>query len=135
MVYNEQCKFTSALITLNTAELKSFLNQQGLPASFDTASDAEIDKIIHFIREDLTAFTKNADYSGIPAQWKPASFAIIPGVFDERNGLVNSTMKLVRHNVSDYYTSGIDEIYASGSADPCIPGNRRALREIFSENG
>jgi long-chain acyl-CoA synthetase len=128
MAYNDQCKFTSALITLNADELKAAVTGQKLSAN----TDEDLDRIINLIRDDLTVFTKHPDYSGIPAQWRPSSFAIIPGIFDESNGLVNSTMKLVRHKVRDYYRSRIDEIYSSGSANPCAPGNRKALRKIIS---
>jgi long-chain acyl-CoA synthetase len=129
MVYNEQCKFTSALITLNGDELKALLKNRYI----DIQSDEELDKLIGFIRDDLTAFSKKAEYAGIPAQWRPASFAIIPGVFDETNGLVNSTMKLVRHKVREVYRSRIDELYANHAADPCVPGNRSALKTILEK--
>ena len=126
MVYNEQCKFTSVLITLNAEEVKTAAEQLG-----HGSSDDSLDKIINIIRNDISAFTKHPDYSGIPAQWQPASFAIIPGVFDESNGLVNSTMKLVRHKVRDFYQQRINEIYSGSSGDPCNKGNRAALREIL----
>ena len=128
MVYNEQCKFTSALLTLNIDELKTEVKNRRLNVN----SGEDMDKIIGIIRDDIAAFAKNAEYAGIPLQWRPASFAIIPGVFDESNGLVNSTMKLVRYKVREFYRSRIDEIYAGQSADPCIPGNREALRTILA---
>ncbi|MDR1212234.1 MAG: hypothetical protein LBK40_08410, partial [Spirochaetaceae bacterium] len=62
-------------------------------------------------------------------------FALIPGVFGEEHGLVNSTMKLVRYKVRDFYRGRIDELYASGLADPRIEGNRKALREILKVRG
>ena len=130
MAFNEQCKFTTALLTLNAEELKSAVKERGLGAGGD--SDGNLDLIIDLIREDLSVFVKHPDYSGIPPQWRPASFALIGGIFDESNGLVNSTMKLVRHKVRDFYQSRIDEMYA-GSADPHLPGNRSALREILKE--
>jgi len=128
MVYNEQCKFTSTLFTVNAEELKAEAKRQG----FGAESDQDLDKIIGLIRDDISNFTKHPDYSGIQIQWRPASFAIIPGVFEESNGLINSTMKLVRHKVRDLYKSRIDEIYAKGSADPMIPGNRAALKSIIT---
>jgi long-chain acyl-CoA synthetase len=127
MVYNEQCKFTSALVTLNAGELKAAVQAQGLSAN----SDEDLDRIINLVRNDLSAFAKHPDYSGIPGQWRPASFAVIPGAIDESNGLINSTMKLVRHKVRDFYRSRIDEIYSAGSADPLLPGNRQAIRVIL----
>ena len=127
MAYNEQCKFTSALITLNNEELKAAVKARGLPVH----SDEDLDRVIDLIRDDLTAFSGHPDYSGIPSQWRPVSFAIIPGIFDENNGLVNSTMKLVRHKVREHYRSRIDELYAGNSADPHLPGNRAVLRGIL----
>ncbi|MDR0624319.1 MAG: hypothetical protein LBG10_07795, partial [Treponema sp.] len=94
-------------------------------------TDGDLDRIIDLIREDLTAFQHDPAYAAIPAQWRPASFALIPGAFDENNGLINSTLKLVRHKVRDFYRSRIDELYA-GAADPHVPGNREALREILA---
>ena len=126
MAYNEQCKYTSALVTLNADELKRALNEQSLPAD----TDEDLDRIIELIRNDILAFTKQGDYSGIPAQWRPASFAIIPGAFDESSGLVNSTLKLVRYKAKAFYIDRINELY-SGAADPCLPGNREALRKIL----
>jgi long-chain acyl-CoA synthetase len=127
MAFNEQCKFTTALITLNAVELKAEMKRQGL------SGDSDTDNIIDLIREDLSAFTKHPDYAGIPSQWRPASFAVIPGAFDESNGLLNSTLKLVRHKVRDLYRSRIDELYAAGSADPRLPGNREALKAVLKE--
>jgi len=129
MAYNEQCKFTSALITLNADALKNAIKEQGL----QTKTDEDLNNIIYLVREDLTAFVKKRDYFGIQPQWRPASFAIIAGVFDETNGLVNSTLKLVRYKVRDFYKSRIDEIYATGSADPRLAGNREALRLILKD--
>jgi long-chain acyl-CoA synthetase len=120
MAYNDQCKFTSALITLNVEELK---------AAYTAGTDP--DKIIDLLRDDLTAFKDHPDYASIPAQWRPASFAIIPAAFDENNGLVNSTLKLVRRNVTGFYKSRIDEIYATGTADPHLAGNREALKVLL----
>jgi hypothetical protein len=42
-----------------------------------------------------------------------------------------SVMKLVRYKVRDFYRNRIDELYASGAADPRLEGNRKALREIL----
>jgi long-chain acyl-CoA synthetase len=127
MVFNEQCKYTTALITLDKDALKTALNKDGLTAN----DDADLDRVIDLIRGDLLAFKDHPEYSGIPGQWRPASFALIPDAFGEEHGLVNSTMKLVRYKVRDFYRNRIDELYASGLADPHLEGNRKALREIL----
>jgi len=128
MVFNDHCKFTSAVVTLNVPELRAAVKASGLSA----ASDGDLNKIIGIIREDVFAYEKVAEYaSNIPKQWRPASFAVVPGIFDENNGLLNATMKMVRHKVRDMYRSRLDEIYASGIADPLLSGNRDALKAIL----
>jgi long-chain acyl-CoA synthetase len=82
------------------------------------------------IRDDLLAFTAHKDYRTLPTQWRPASFALIAQPFDESNGLINSTLKLVRHKVCEVYKDRIDELYATGTADPFSRGNRQAVREL-----
>ena len=72
-------------------------------------SEQDLDRMIDLIPEDLTAFMKHQDCKGLSPQWRPATFAIIPGVFDETNGLVNSTMKLVRYKARDVYRPRLDE--------------------------
>jgi long-chain acyl-CoA synthetase len=127
MAYNEQCKFTSALITLNADELKEAVKAAGIGGT----GDAELDRIIGLIRDDLVAFKDKGEYAAIPAQWRPVSFAVIAEPFGEDHGLVNSTMKLVRHKVRDYYRRRIDEVYAPPAPSPLLPGNREALRALL----
>lgn len=124
MVYNEQCKFTSALITLNRDILLSDLRSTGIPLPGETGFNP--DAIIDIIKKDLLSFVDRADYA-IPAQWRPASFAIIPEPFSEDNGLINSTLKLVRHKVAAFYRDRIGELYAGDTADPRTKGNKEAL--------
>ena len=128
MVYNDHCKFTSAIVTLNAPEFREEMKARGLSA----AADADMDKAIAIIRDDLFAYSRVPEHAAaIPGQWRPASFAVVTGAFDESNGLLNATMKMVRHKVRDAYQSRLDEIYGEGVANPMLAGNRQALREIL----
>ena len=120
MAYNEQRKFTSALVTINAEAVKAALKGR----------KANADEVIGLIRDDLHVFFSHPEYSSIPVQWRPASFAIIPESFDEKDGLINSTMKLVRHKVRDFHALRIEEMYSGGSADPFIDGNRAAVKQL-----
>ncbi|MDR1588505.1 MAG: AMP-binding protein [Treponema sp.] len=133
MMFNEQCKYTTALVTLNREELKAAVKAADLSVrgGHEGAGNAELDKIIDLIHEDLTRFKDNPAYRGIPAQWRPASFAIIADDFDEKSGLINSTLKLVRHKVRGFYRARIDELYSGSAADPHLPGNREALGKVL----
>ena len=119
MAFNEQNKFTTALITINADAVKADLN-----------GAQEAHAILELIRKDITSFRNHPDYSYIPSQWSPSSFALIAKPFDEADGLINSTMKLVRHKVRDFYRTRIDEMYASGTPDIATEGNNQALQDL-----
>jgi long-chain acyl-CoA synthetase len=119
MAFNEQNKFTTALITINADAVKADLN-----------GAQEAHAILELIRKDITSFRTHPDYAYIPSQWSPSSFALIAKPFDEADGLINSTMKLVRHKVRDFYRTRIDELYTSGTPDIATEGNIKALQDI-----
>lgn len=93
MVYNEQRKTTTALISINTEKLKGMSPEDALSA---------IEASFYSFREKKHR---------IPTQWIPSTFAVIEEPFTEKNQLVNSTMKLVRHNVRDFYSERIELMY------------------------
>ena len=128
MAYNEQCRFTSALITLNTEELLGSIKNQGLSPQ----KDEDLNKVLGLIWEDLTSFTRQSGHSSIPGQWRPASFAVLGSAFDEARGEINSTMKLVRHRVRDLHMDRIEEIYRAGAGEFYTEGNRKVIKDILS---
>ena len=105
MAYNEQSKTTTALITLNNDVLKARAAEKGL----DTP-----EKLLEEVQSSFFNFT--AKSHDIPSQWIPSTFAIIEEPFSEKNQLVNSTMKLVRHKVREFYADRIDVMYNDAAA-------------------
>ena len=101
MVYNDHKNFTTALITLNEENVKNFIKEKRLSTPEDTL------KALH---ESIYSF-KNVIEDTIPSQWIPATMEIIPKAFSEEDKLINSTMKLVRYKVTEFYQTRIDEMY------------------------
>lgn len=125
MVYNEQSPFTSALVTLDTTAFRNALEARRKGGEPCRPAD-----LLEMIRQDLLAFRTRPEHAHIPAQWRPAAFVLLPEPFGEEHGLVNSTMKLVRHRVRDHYRNRIQEMYALRSTDPDSPGNLEALEKL-----
>ncbi|MDC7234601.1 MAG: AMP-binding protein [Spirochaetales bacterium] len=119
MAYNEQQKFTSALITLNEDEVKKALKS-------GKASTAE--ELLTLIKDSFYSFK---DKSSIPPQWIPGTFAIIEEPFSEKDQLINSTMKLVRYKVRDFYMDRINSIYEGAGSDIMNEDNIRVLKSLF----
>ena len=114
MVYNEQSKTTTALITINVDVLKARAQAKGLKDS---------EQLLAEVEGSVFSFTKNKH--DIPSQWIPSTFAIIEEPFSEKDQLINSTMKLVRHKVRDFYIDRINMMYEDEAA------HRRANLEVL----
>ena len=62
-----------------------------------------------------------------PQRWLPVALAILEEGFSEDNGLMNSTMKIVRGKIMDRYQNVIDYLYTPDAKDVT---NERNIEEI-----
>ena len=119
LVYNDHKATTTALVTLQDDLIKKMIKDENL-----TNPEAVLKRILTVLKayEPIAAKT-------IPSQWIPSRFAIIPKAFSEADGLVNSTMKLVRYKTIEFYQARIDEMYASDEMN--TQRNLEAVKELF----
>ncbi len=103
IVYNDHNAFTCALLTLQDDLIQKLIKQEQLETP-----EAAYKRIF----ELLQAYESSVGKS-IPPQWLPARFALIDKPFREADGLVNSTMKLVRFKIVERYKDRIDALYES----------------------
>ena len=61
--------------------------------------------------------------------WLPSRFALIENPFSEADGLVNSTMKLVRYKTAEFYKDRITALYESDEAN--TKENLKVIRTLF----
>ncbi len=108
ILYNNQSAYTTALIVPNKEKLAAYLKEQGL-----TLKDEEGKKAaIKGIREQLAEFEKGGELETMfPHRWLPSTFAVLPEPFTEQNGMINSTMKVVRGKVEKAYADRIEHMY------------------------
>lgn len=108
ILYNNQSAYTTALIVPNKEKLAAYLKEQGL-----TLKDEEGKKAaIKGIREQLAAFEKGGELETMfPHRWLPSTFTVLPEPFTEQNGMINSTMKVVRGKVEKAYADRIEHMY------------------------
>ncbi len=122
MVYNDHKKYTTGLITLNTPSVEKLFSVHNTT----TAQDG-----LALLKEQLYGFQRDG-VSHVPAQWIPRTFRIIEKPFSEEDGLVNSTMKLVRYRVTDYYRQDIEAMYLEDVAGFENSYNESVLKRMFS---
>ncbi|MDC7246050.1 MAG: AMP-binding protein [Sphaerochaetaceae bacterium] len=118
LVYNDHRAYTSALVTLQEDRVAALIREEGL----DTP-----EKAYERIMEILRSYEEEAKKS-IPLQWMPSTFAILEKPFSEADKLVNSTMKVVRYKVIEFYEKRIDEMYGHKNHDTL---NIEAVKNLF----
>ncbi len=108
ILYNNQSPYTTALVVPNKEKLNAYLKEQGLSLKDEEGKKAAIKGI----REQLAAFEKGGELETMfPHRWLPSTFAVLPEPFTEQNGMINSTMKVVRGKVEKAYANRLDHMY------------------------
>ena len=124
LLYNNQNPYTVALVVPNKERLKKHLAHQQL----DLNSDKGKEEAIRIIQGQIDRFRKGGDLAAMfPDRWLPTTFAVLPEPFTEQNGLVNSTMKIVRGKVEKAYADRIDLLYTPEGKNPVNAENLKSL--------
>jgi len=108
VLYNNQNPYTSALVVPSKDALKRALNEKGLTTdSHEAAKEA-----INIINQEISKFKPGGEFGDMfPDRWLPSTFAILDEGFSEQNGLINSTMKVVRGKVETKYKDRLELLY------------------------
>ncbi|MGA1839312.1 MAG: AMP-dependent synthetase/ligase [bacterium] len=114
MLYNSQSPYTVALIYPNRENLINFLKARGLSQKTEAGQRAAIECIIKEIENYKTGSFKGR----FPGKWLPASIAILGEGFTEENRMMNSTMKMVRRRIFEFYKDRIDYLFTPEGKDP-----------------
>jgi len=103
MVYNDHCKFTSAIVTID-------------PLKRSKLKGKDEKEVLSMIKSDLNRFKSQKVYQGqFPSKWTPNSIFIAPQNFSEENKMINSTLKMVRYKITEHYKDKLDTIYKEGN--------------------
>jgi long-chain acyl-CoA synthetase len=124
MLYNNQKPYTVALVVPNQHALKGYLDERNLTADSDEGKRA----ITTLLENEVNEYRTNGKYGHMfPQRWLPVAIGILEEGFTEENGLMNSTMKIVRGKIMDKYKDLIDYLYTPDAKDV---SNERNLEEI-----
>ena len=107
ILHNNQNPYTIVLIVPNKDNLKEYVKAH----SVDTQSEAGKKAMLQKIQDEVNEY-RNGKFAGMfPEQWLPKAIAVLPEAFTEQNHMVNSTMKIVRGKVEEYYADRIEYAY------------------------
>lgn len=122
MIYNNQNPYTIALVVGSKENLNRALDERGV------TGDARAEEAVKLVAGEIAKYRTGGIYADeFPDRWVPAVVAIADEPFTEQNGLVNSTMKVVRNKVEKHFADAISHAYTpEGKA----AGNERNIASM-----
>ncbi|MDD2285885.1 MAG: AMP-binding protein [Paludibacter sp.] len=127
ILHNNQDPFTTGLIVPNKEALKRYVHRKRPELDWDTREAKEI--ALDKLQREILAYRKGGKFEGLfPERWLPTAIAVIEEPFTEQNGLVNSTMKIIRGKVEEKYAERIEKLYINGGKEILSPENINALK-------
>ncbi|GJQ62257.1 MAG: AMP-dependent synthetase [Melioribacteraceae bacterium] len=110
MLYNNQSAYTVALVSTNKEAILKYLKDNGLDKQSVEGQDAALD----LIEAQINMFRTGGEYAGqFPERWLPSAIAVLGEGFTEQNKFLNSTLKMVRGKITEFYKTRIDFLFTT----------------------
>ncbi len=127
MLYNNQSPFTVGLLVPAKDAVLGWLKKQGLSVKTREGQDAAL----RLLEAEVAKYREGGEHAGqFPGRWLPSSIAVLGEGFTEQNRLLNSTMKMVRGRIEDYYKNRIEYLFTA-EARSILNEQNRAIVERF----
>ena len=127
MIYNDYKRYTTALVTLEQGMLREYARKHQI-------EDPE--RLLDVLKDSFYAFQRKRPYAGLfPSKWIPSVFRIVEEPFSEKNKMLNSTMKMVRHRIEEFYSEALKSMYTTPGNTIHCPQNIWAIQKILENSG
>ena len=108
MLYNNQSPYTTALLVPAKDAVLSWLEHAGLSAKTSEGQEA----VLRLLEAELAKHRDGGERGGaFPGRWLPSAVAVLGEAFTEQNHMLNSTLKMVRGKIVEFYRTRIDYLY------------------------
>ena len=126
MIYNNQSPYTIALVVASKENLNRVLDQRGITGEERYREAAKL------VGAEVAKYRTGGIYADeFPDRWVPAVIALANEAFTEQNGLVNSTMKVVRNKVEKHFAEAIAHAYTAEGKAIDNERNIEAIRTLL----
>jgi len=127
MLRNEQMAYTVALIVPNRENLRQWFQDKKLSCITEEGQEGAL----NLFRDAIDSFREGGERAGMfDPVWLPAAFAVLGDGFTEENQMLNSTMKMVRRRIAEFYQDRIDYLYTQEGRDPYNRRNRAIIARL-----
>ncbi len=110
MLYNNQSPYTVALLFPNKSALLEEIKTRGFSISTAEARN----EIANILQSEINKYKKGGEFEGMfPERWLPSAIGILGEGFTEQNKFLNSTLKMVRGKITEFYINRIEYLLSS----------------------
>ena len=125
MLYNNQSPYTVALLVPNRDAALQWLKEKNL--SCRTAEGGEA--VLRMLESEIDAYRERRMYAGMfPSRWLPSAIAVLGEAFAEQNGFMNSTLKMVRGRITEFYKNRLDFLFTPEGQSICNHQNMMIVK-------
>ncbi|SHE97371.1 long-chain acyl-CoA synthetase [Mariniphaga anaerophila] len=108
MLYNNQNPYTTAMVVPDIDAINRDLKKQNI----EPGSEEGNKKSLEILSKEIQEYKKGGQYEDMfPERWLPAAFVVLPEAFSQENELMNTTMKMVRGKICDYFSKELEFLY------------------------
>ena len=123
IIHNNQSPFTSAIVVPNRDAIRKMVT--------DAEDEAQLKAAATALMGEIDKYRKGGQYADeFPDRWLPGAIAIVDEAFTEQNGLVNSTMKVVRAKVEEHFADRIEDLYTGEGKHPTSAKNLASIKKL-----
>jgi len=127
MLYNNQSPYTVALIVPNKEALLRWLKESRLNHHDEAGQKA----LLKLLECEVAKFKTGGELEGqFPERWIPSAIAILGEGFTEQNKFMNSTLKIVRGKITEFYKNRIDFMFTAEGKDVCNHQNMTIVSRL-----
>ena len=128
MLYNNQNKYTSALLVPNKEALMRWAKNHNVSPAETKGQEA----LLLELESVINQYKQGGIYGDLfPSRWLPVAVAILDEPFTVDNTLLNSTGKMVRSKVVDRHKDKIDYLFTADGKNIVNPKNIEAIKKIL----
>ena len=124
MLYNNQNAYTTGLIVPNIQAINRLIDAKG----FKPGTEKGHEESLRLLQSEIDQYKKGGQFADMfPERWLPTAVAVLPEAFTEQNHLLNSTMKMVRGRITEYFARELEFLYTPEAKNMINPGNINAI--------
>jgi len=123
LLYNDQSPYTTALLVPAKDAVRGWLKEAGLSVRTPGGQEA----VLRLLESELA---KHREGGAFPGRWLPSAVAVLGEGFTEQNHMLNSTMKMVRGKIVEFYRTRIDYLYTPEGRSILNPQNRAIVARM-----